>query len=277
MNLIDLILNIAGLLLWMDWRSGQTGKAQSALSIASTIRPANRSRGLGLGSLTALIAILALRPLFYYSIGPSVHWTARLDFLAISIPWRTDMLGRMFIFSTASFGLALGFYYAWLLLLSAIHHREPDSEVMQRFVRGQLGVIEKVPWWLKLFLPSICAGLAWFAFGHVLIELGLVPEMRHENALWGQAGAFALAALLAWKWLLVFMFLLHMLNLYIFLGTHPVWPYVSLTARKVLRPFSFLKTGKLDLAPVAGIATVLALAEFAIEPTVIRWFQRFLM
>jgi hypothetical protein len=275
MNLIDLFLNIAGVFLWIDWRSGRTGKAQPVLSIASTVRPAERKRGQGLGSLAALLCIVLIRPVFYYSIGPSVNWTPTLDFIAISIPWRSDLLGRMYIFSSVSFFLALGLYYSWLLLLSAINRKEPDAEVMQRFVRGQLGLLEKLPWSTKILLPSIAAALGWFVFNQILIELELLPELRSQNAAWGQAAGFALAALLAWKWFLVVVFLLHLLNLYVFLGTHPLWPYLSITARRLLLPFFFLKFGRLDLAPLAGIAAVIALAEFAIKPGVLRIFQRF--
>jgi hypothetical protein len=276
MSLIDLILNLAGVLLWMDWRSSRTGKIQSALSIASAVRPADRSLGQGYGSLAFLLAILLLRPLFYYSIGPSVSWTPTLDFLAVSIPWRSDLLGRMSLFSTVSFALALGMYYAWLLLLSAVNHKEPDTDLMDRFVRGQLGWLEKVPWFLKLLIPSVVAGLGWFGLGTLLLEMELIPTVRNPNALWGQAGGFALAAFLTWKWLLVVLFLVHLLHIYVYLGTHPIFPYISRTSRKILFPFSFLRFGKIDLAPVAGIAAVIAVADLLLKPAVIKILQRFL-
>ena len=277
MNFIDWLLNIAGIFLWIDWRSGRTGRPQSALSITSALRPTGSRSSRGLGSLAALAAILLVRPFFYYSIGPAMNWTASLNFLAISIPWRSDLLGRMFLFSTISFALALGFYYSWLFLLAAVHHPSKtaaDEEVMHRFVRGQLGWFDKIPWWLKFFVPSIAAAIGWMVLALIFVEIGVIPETQNQSALRGQAGAFALAAILAWRWLLVVIFLLHMLNIYVFLGTHPIWAYVSATARKLLAPLSFLRIGKVDFSPVIAAAAVLAIAELFLKPLVMDIFQR---
>lgn len=274
MDLIDWILNVAGVFLWIDWRSAQAARPRSALSIASTVRPASAgSPAKGLGSLASLAVILLVRPLFYYSIGSAVNWIPTLNFLAIAIPWRSDMLGRMFLFSFISFGKALGFYYAWLLLLSATNRNISDEDGMQRFVRAQLGWLEKISWWFKLLLPSVVAGLVWVGLSSLFMALGLMPTRPFE-ARWVQAGAFALAALLAWKWLLVTLFLVHMLNIYVYLGTHPAWAYASATARRLLAPFRFLQIGKLDLSPLIGAGIVLALAYWVIEPAVLGIFQR---
>jgi hypothetical protein len=70
-------------------------------------------------------------------------------------------------------------------------------------------------------------------------------------------------------------FLLHLLNAYVYLGKHPFWPYISLTARKLLTPISFLSFPKFDLAPVLGIALVFTLAEFALKPAVVHILERF--
>jgi hypothetical protein len=61
----------------------------------------------------------------------------------------------------------------------------------------------------------------------------------------------------------------------VYLGTHPVWAYISQTARTVLAPFSFLSFPKLDLAPILGIALVFSLADILIRPAVIHLFQKF--
>ena len=274
MDLIDWILNVAGVFLWIDWRSARAATPRSALSIASAVRPASPSSPTkGLGSLASLAAILLIRPLFYYSIGSAVNWIPALNFLAIAIPWRSDLVGRMFLFSFISFGKALGFYYAWLLLLSVTNRKVSDEDGVQRFVRAQLGWLERIPWWLKLLLPSIVAALAWVGLSVLFMAMGLLP-VRPIETRWVQAGAFALAALLAWKWLLVTFFLVHMLNIYVYLGTHPAWAYVSVTARRLLGPLRFLQIGKLDLSPVIGAGVVLALAYWVIEPAVLSIFQR---
>jgi len=56
---------------------------------------------------------------------------------------------------------------------------------------------------------------------------------------------------------------LHVINSYLYLGKIPFWQFVSMTAKNFLRPLSFLRLrlGKIDLAPLAGIAIVLVVAE----------------
>lgn len=277
MNIIDWILNVAGVFLWIDWRSGPIGRPRSVLSIASTLRPTSRGAAQGLGSLAALLAILLIRPFFYYSLGPAVNWTAALNFLAISIPMRSDLLARMFLYSTLSFAIALGFYYSWLFLLAAVNRPKgaaSDEDVMNRFVRGQLGWLDRIPWWLKIFIPSIVAALGWAGLALLFMHLGLLPEMQNPDALRAQAGAFAIAAVLTWKWLLVFIFLVHMLNLYVYLGTHPAWTYLSGTARKLLSPLSFLQIGKFDVSPIIGVVVVLATSQLFLKPLVADIFRR---
>jgi hypothetical protein len=277
MNLIDWILNLAGVFLWIDWLSARGGRPQSALSLASTVRPAGGSGGRSLGSFAALAAILLIRPLFYYSVGPAVSWTAALNYVAAVIPFRSDLLGRMFIYSTLSFAGALGVYYSWIFLLAAVNgagRLAPEAEPMHRFIRSQLGWLDKIPWWLKVFVPSIAAGVAWMLISLLLVELELVPEAQSGSSLRGQAAAFAVAAVLTWKWLVIGIFLLHMLNMHVYLGTHPVWPYISGTAGKLLYPISFLRVGKVDLSPIVGAVAVYAMAELFLRPLVVDVFQR---
>jgi hypothetical protein len=272
MSLVDWILNIAAVFLWMEWRSARSARPQSVLSIAGTIRQAGRTPGQGFGSLAGLLLILVVRPAFYYTVGSAVNWVPTMDFLAISIPWRSDLLGRMYLFSTLSFLKVFGYYYAWLLLLSAINRRMTDEDRIQRFIRGQLGWLERIPWWLKLVLPSLAAALAWAGLAVVLAELELVPS-RVTKGLWGQSAAFALAALLVWKWLLIAFFTVQLVNLYLFIGTHPLWAYIGATSQKLLLPFFFLRSGKLDLSPVAGIAVLFVLANWLLGSFAVNLFK----
>src|SRR5688572_25359329 len=161
MNLLDSILNLALLFLWIDWRSGQLARQpQSPLSLASTVRPTERRKSSGLGSLAVLGAILLIRPYLYYSIGSKLSWTPELDLLALSLPWRSDLLDRMYIFSTVGFLLTIGGFYTVLLLFSVVNRKLPDDDAIQRFIRLQLGWIERLPWLVRLFLPMAVAGLA---------------------------------------------------------------------------------------------------------------------
>jgi hypothetical protein len=276
MELVDAILNLALLFLWIDWRSGAVARRpQSVLTLANAVRPAERNRGSGLGSLGALVFILAVRPVFYYSIGSKLGWTPELDLLALAIPWRSDLLELMYLYSLTRFVLLIAVYYAVLLLLSALNRNLPDSEVVQQFVKLQLGWLEAIPWYLKPLLPSVVAFVAWVAAVPALTALGALPPQPPTGRVWGQALAFALGAVLAWKWFLFMLFLLHSLNSYVYLGRHPVWPYISLTARRLLCPVRFLTLPKVDLAPIAGIAIVFCVTEYLVEPCVLQIFHHF--
>jgi hypothetical protein len=276
MNVLDWILNLACLFLWIDWRSGTLSKRpKPVLSLASAVRPAERPLRGEFGSLAVLAFILFVRPCFYYSIGSKLNWTPQLDLFAISLPWRSDLLGRMYLYSMITFLITLGFFYSAMLLFSAVNRSLADTEVMQQFVRLQLGWLEKIPWPLKLILPSVVAGLTWAAALPLFAAIDLIPSVPDSNSLWGQSLAFALAALLAWKWVILVIFLLHLVNTYVYLGTHPVWPYMSITARKLLAPLSFLSFAKVDLAPVVGISVILVASDLGIRPAIIHLLQKF--
>ena len=57
--------------------------------------------------------------------------------------------------------------------------------------------------------------------------------------------------------------LLHLLNSYIYFGKHPFWRYVNVTAQTLLQPLRKipLRIGKVDFAPVLGIAVIFLAAE----------------
>jgi hypothetical protein len=243
------------------------------------VRPIENQGRRGIGSLAWLLLILLARPFFYWAIGSGLSWTPHIDLLAIALPWRSDLLGRMFIYSSLSFLLAFGFFYSSLLLLSAITGSKgvpTDLSPLQRFVKLQLGWLDRLPAWMKLLLPSVAAALAWAALARIIAAAGVMPPVRTNRELWGEAGALALAALLAWKWVLILVLGFHLLNIYIYLGAHPFWSYVSEVARKLLRPLSFLSFGRVDLSPVAGIILVFVAADLGIRPWATQMFRYFM-
>src|SRR2546423_15692729 len=91
MSLLDFILNIAGLLLWLSWRSRKLmGRTPPwAISIASALKRTEPPHLRTSATLAMLLALLVVRAFFYWDIGPSLNnWTGSLEPLAISFAWR---------------------------------------------------------------------------------------------------------------------------------------------------------------------------------------------
>jgi len=277
MDLIDFILNLAALLLWIDWRSGRAVARRSlraSISIANSVRPTERKRLRGWGSLGALLLLLFIRAFFYSALGTNTSWTPRIDLVAISIPWRTDISVRMITYSLISFGCALAVFYSWLLLFAVVNRSTTDEDLVHRFVLLQLGWINKLPSALKIFLPLIMSALAWVCISPLLQHWQMIPSPKSTLHLWEQAAVFFIAALLLWRWLLILLFAIHLLNLYVYLGTHPIWNYASQTASKLLTPLKWLRIGKVDLSPILGALIVFYLADRVIAPFVSNAFLR---
>jgi uncharacterized protein YggT (Ycf19 family) len=271
MDLINLLLNIAGLLLWLNWRSIHLAigpERASALSLVSTLRKAEPSaRGTRWFPLAGLAALLVIRSFLYWHIGSAVNWTPQLELGAISLHFRSDYLLRMFSFSFLSFAVVLGGFYAWLLLVSFVNRNVSSEEPFQRLVRLHLGPIERWPAFLKLLLPMILATLLWGLASPGLVELGVVPHPLSTWHRWQQAVLLGVTSLLLWKFLVLALCFLYLLNSYIYLGKSSFWSFVQTTGSNLLWPLRRFPVciGKLDLSPVAGIALVLLLARWGAD------------
>jgi uncharacterized protein YggT (Ycf19 family) len=70
---------------------------------------------------------------------------------------------------------------------------------------------------------------------------------------------------LAWKHLIVGVLGLYFVSSYIFFGKQPFWQHLDLVARQLLVPLRLLplRLGKIDLAPLVGIALVILIAHAA--------------
>src|SRR5688500_8040454 len=127
--LLDFLLNIVALLLWFNWRASGLKLAQpSVVSLASALHRTESIEPRRWFSFACLIALLFIRSLLYCQIGSKINWIATLDLTAIALPFRSDLLSRMFLYSTLSFGVALGVVYASLLFLSVINNRSRETE-----------------------------------------------------------------------------------------------------------------------------------------------------
>jgi uncharacterized protein YggT (Ycf19 family) len=266
MALIDFILNLAGLLLWLNWRSVRfdpLGRRTPA-TLIGTLRRAEPRRLRRWHLLAALGGLLLLRAVLYWQIGAGVGWAAgKLNLGIIELSFRSDSFQCILLFSLFSFGLTLGVLYVWLLLLSILAGPEPPP--FHRLVRMPLGDIDRWPRWSKCLLPLIVtAAVLWLA-SWLLAWLQVIPKPVSPAHRLEEALVIGLGSYLAWKYVIGALLVLHLLNSYIYFGKHPFWAYVNAEARTLLSPLRTvpLRAGKVDFAPVVGIALAFLATELA--------------
>ena len=265
MALVDFILNLAGLLLWLNWRSlrfDPLGKRTPA-TLIGTLRRAEPQRLRHWHLLAAIGGLLLVRAGFYWQIGSVSRpvWAGTLDLGIIAPAFLSSSFGRMCLFSVFSFGLVLAVFYLCLLLLSVLAGPEP----VHGLVRMQLGAMDRWPRWMKLFLPLMATALLWWLASWLLEWRGIIPRPISTAHRIGQSLLIGLGSYLVWKYVIGMLLALHLLNSYVYFGKHPFWNYVNAMAQTLLQPLRRvpLRAGRVDFAPVAGIALVFLLAGLA--------------
>lgn len=259
MNAVDVLLNLAGLLLWLGWRTVRfPTAAPAATSISRVLKQAQPPRSHRWLFLAALLGLLALRVLLYWRVGSQVDWVPGLDLGAITLPFNSVSPGRMAGYSLLSFGQTLGFFYLCLLLLSVVNRGLPESDEWQRLVRAHLGWCERLPAALKLAGPALIVGLAWYWANPLLTQLGMAAVPLSNAHRWQQGLLVALGTVLAWKFLIVSALFLSVVNNYLYLGNWSFWTFVTVTARNLTGPLQRLplRVGRIDFTPVLGLALV---------------------
>jgi uncharacterized protein YggT (Ycf19 family) len=260
-DFVDLILNLAGLLLWINWRSTLFDPFEKRIpaTLIGTLRRAAPTRFRRWHLLAAVGALLILRALFYWQIGSAAGWVGKLDLGITTIFFRSNLIGEILLFSVFSFARILEIFYLWLLLLSILS----GPQIIHRLVKIQLGEIDGWPRWIKFLLPVAATALFWglaswpFAWMHP--KPAMPVAQRIEEAL-----VIGLGSYLVWKFLIVALLALHLLDSYIYFGENPFWNYVNATAQTLLSPLEKipLRAGKADFAPIVGIALVFLIAGF---------------
>ena len=267
MTLIDFILNLAGLLLWLNWRSLKFDPLVGAkpASLVGTLRRTEPFRWKTWHFLAAIAVLLLIRSLFYWQIGSAVNWTPKLPLGAIAISFRSDFFGRMVLFSFLSFGLTLTVLYLWLLLLSLVNDRVTDATSLQKLVQLHLGRIDRWPRTFKLLLPLLVTGVLWFFLSLLLARLQIIPPAVSVYHRLEQTVVVGLSAYLTWRYLIGALLGLYVLSNYIYLGSHTFWTFIGTTAKNLLLPLNWipLRLGKVDFAPIVEIALVFLFAELA--------------
>lgn len=261
MAVVDFILNLAGLLLWLNWRSNRFDPLVKRMpaTLMGTLRPASPKKFRRWQFLILIAVLLCARALVYFWIGtmfPKV-WVAQLNLGLTTLPFRSDQLTRMLIFSFFSFGLVLWVLCVWLLALSLLGGPLP----MHALVTIPLGRVDRWPRWAKALLPFLGSALAWWLASFLLARLNMVVPMSSAGR-FQQSCLLGASSYLLWQYPLGLILILRLLNSYIYFGKHPVWKYVDATAQTILQPFERmgLRAGRVDFAPLVGIILIFAFA-----------------
>ena len=264
MGLVDFILNLAGLLLWLNWRTSSFDPLALATpaTLAGTLRRAGTRRLRRWHFPTLLTGLVVLRALFYWQIGSAVHWAGTLDFGVFSLSFRSDRFGMMLLFSVLSFTGFLGIFLLWLVLLSILKRRTPNVDPIQRAIRHQLGPVDGWPRWVKMFLPLLAGVALWWLLHWPLVHWGILPPAISTAHLAEQSLIIGLCCYLPWKLLVAALLVTHLVTAYIYLGNHPLWNYISAMSQTLLTPLHPLplRVGRVDFAPVLGLAVLFGLA-----------------
>ncbi len=264
MWLINLILNFAGLLLWLRWREKNIRAlaSRSQILLASALKRTRpeKPRFVFFGGL---LLLLSVRSIFYWQLGDSLRWIPAVKFGILPLSFRSDFFWRIFAFSFCSFGETLGLFFLTLLFFSIVNEAEMETNVVQKFISAHLGWIDRLPVIAKVILPGILAMALWCVLSPALVATHLLPARK---ALWQIAAQGALlgaGVYVVWEYVIIATLIFYVLNSYIYFGTLPFWEFIDQTGRRLLKPLSFLswRVGKIDFAPAVAIAVVLLLCE----------------
>jgi uncharacterized protein YggT (Ycf19 family) len=267
MDWLNLLLNVAGLLLWLSWQARSFAIATRPAHPALLWTPGGASdrRTRPWYFLAGLGGLLLLRGLLYWQIGPALNWTGTVNAGAVTFPFRSDHLGKMLLFSGISFGVLLWGFYVWLLLLAMANRNAPEQDPWQQMVRLHLGWIDRWPTLVKLLLPAFGGMLLWALLLPVLSGVGIMSRSDSVALFWQRALVLGLDGYVTWRLLLILVFALHLLNTYVYLGESPLWNFVNRVARNSLQPLGRwrFQWGRVDFAPLIAIGLVSLLAELA--------------
>lgn len=263
MSLIDTILNLAAVLLWFGWRSVQLDPLTrtTPATLVGTLRRAAPRRVGGWQLLTALGLLLLVRAWLYRQVGPEVDWTPKLDLTFVVLAFRSSRFMPMVLFSLLSFLRILLICYAWLLTLTIVNRSNPEPAPIQRMVRQHLGMIARWPRTLQVVLPFLVVLALWLALHPLLVQAGVVGHARASFHLVEQGLLLGVALCLSLQYFLPLFLFAHLISSYVYLGTNPLWDFVGVTSRNLLKPLRSvpLRFAKFDFAPLVGAALIFLL------------------
>ena len=266
MGSLDFLLNIAGLLLWISWRSQRFDPLvkSTPVTLVGTLKRAE-ARTLSGGPLAlVLVGALLLRALLYWLIGSPANWTPKINLEMVVLAFRGDFFVPVLTYSFLSFLRVLIVFYFWILTIAMLNRASKEPTPIDKLIRLHLGRLGRWPWQIQLLIPLLVAAVLWIALHPLLLRVGVVASVHSMPHLIEQALLVALGLLLSLKYLLPAFLILHLVTSYVYLGTSPFWDFVAVTARNITTPFRRLpvRLARIDLAPVLGVILILCLLEW---------------
>lgn len=253
MSLIDFILNLAALLLWVNWRAAPLDPLSQAkpATLAGTLRCAGPPLLKRWHFPVALVGLLFFRAVLYRQLGPALDWTGQLDLVATNLSFQSDFFNRMLLYSALSFGWMMIVFYFWLLLISLLGPGGGDF-FLPRLARVHLRRVDGWPMAVRILSPLLVGAGLWWLLSWPLAARGFLPRPISEVNRLAQSALVGLGALLT----------LHLVNNHVYFGRHPIWKYVNATAGRLLSPLAAipLRAGKVEFAPVVAVVLVFLLA-----------------
>jgi uncharacterized protein YggT (Ycf19 family) len=272
MGLIDFILDLAGVLLWLGWRSIRFDPLvkTTPATLIGTLRRAEPRRLKGWQLLAGLALLLVLRGVLYQQIGPEADWTPKLDLLFVVLAFRGNLFLPALLFSVLSFLRLLLICYCWLLILVAINRQNAAPDPVLKLLRLQLGPVARWPWVLQWLLPLIVAAGLWMALHPLMVQLEIAGRVRSVAHLAEQGLLVGTTLYLTLQYILPVFLFLHLIASYVYFGANPFWDFVGATAHNILKPLGRvpLRIARFDFSPIVGVALIFLL---------LHWLPRFIL
>lgn len=260
MGLVDFILNVAALLLWLNWREMRHAQRDrpDRISLAGLLKYTGKTNQRHWWLLLMIPVVLLVRALVFQQVGPSLHWTPRLSLDLVTLPFHSNFPGRMLSYSVLNFLLLLGHFYILLMLLSMVNQGSLENDVIQRWVRIQLGRVDRWPFWAQIALILLVSVGAWFMVTPLLRHLGITPADHLHLRTAMEGWLLGLSALLTWRYLIFSVLILYFANTYVYFGRSPLWHFIQVTGQNLTRPLRALplQVGKLDFRPLLMLGLV---------------------
>ena len=265
MSSIDLLLNIASVLLWLNWRSFAFDPLlkSSPATLVGTLKRAEPYRLKRWQVLASLGLLLFLRAVLYWQLGTAADWTPKIDLALVVLPFRINFFESALLYSLVSFARALAVLYFWFLALAFVNRDMAESEPLHKLVRLQLGRVARLPRLAQFFLPVVLVTLAWISIHPFLVHAGVITSAQSWTHLFGQGLLVSAALYLSLKYLFPMCLLIHLIISYVYVGRSPVWDYVSATSQKLLSPLRGLplRFARIDFGPVIAAVIILVLLD----------------